>query len=213
MLNFELRGHVLLQIGRYMRLLRNIVRFFEDPNLRFSYFTSLGLTKRMSDKDFLIKKFKLSMHMDLNLDNPQTFNEKLQWLKLYNRKQEYITMVDKYAVRGYIKEKLGEEYLIPLIAMWNSPDEIDFNLLPNQFVLKCNHNSGLGMYICKDKSKLTANDTRLIRKNLARGLAQDYFLTGREWPYRDVPRKILCENYMTDSVNSSDFTDYKFFLL
>ena len=119
-------------------------------------------------------------------------------------------MVDKYKVREYIKEKIGEEYLIPLIGVWNKPDDIDFETLPNQFVLKCNHNSGLGMYICKDKSKLTSKGIETIRKNLAKGLAQDYYLTGREWPYKDVPRKIICEKYMEDT-GTSELRDYKFF--
>lgn len=164
----------------------------------------------MPDKEYLERKYKACMGKPLNLDNPKTFNEKLQWLKLYDHKLEYTMMVDKYKVRDYIKEKLGEEYLIPLIGVWNNPDEIDFDSLPNQFVLKCNHNSGLGMYICKDKSKLTAKDIKKIRKNLAKGLAQDYYLTGREWPYKDVPRKIICEKYMEDT-SSSELRDYKFF--
>ena len=110
------------------------------------------------------------MNQKLNLDNPQTFNEKLQWLKLYNRKPEYTMMVDKYKVREYVAEQLGEEYLIPLLGVWDDPDEIDFDALPNQFVLKCNHNSGLGMYICNDKSKL---DIRQVKKELCKGLKQD----------------------------------------
>lgn len=142
-----------------------------------------------------------------NLKNPQTFNEKLQWLKLYDRKTEYTQMVDKYLVRGFIKEKIGEEYLIPLIGVWDSPDDIDFDSLPERFVLKCNHNSGLGMYICKDKSKM---DVEKVKKDLRRGLAQDYYLTGREWPYKNVHRKIIAEQYMEDS-ETAELRDYKFF--
>ena len=163
----------------------------------------------MPDEEYLKKCFKSCMGEDLHLDNPKTFNEKLQWLKLYDRKPEYTMMVDKYKVRDYIKETIGEEYLIPLLGVWDKAEDIDFDALPNQFVLKCNHNSGLGMYICKDKSKLTENQIKAIRKNLTKGLQQDYYLTGREWPYKNVPRKIIAEKYMEDE--TGQLRDYKFY--
>ena len=146
------------------------------------------------------------MGTPLHLDAPQTFNEKLQWLKLYDRKPEYTMMVDKYRVREYIAQKIGAEYLIPLLGVWDSPDEIDFAALPEQFVLKCNHNSGLGMCICKDKSTL---DLRKVRRELRKGLRQDYYLPGREWPYKDVPRKIIAEKYMVDTDGGDELSDYK----
>lgn len=116
-------------------------------------------------------------------------------------------MVDKYKVRDYIAEKLGEEYLIPLLGVWDNADDIDFDKLPEQFVLKCNHNSGLGMCICKDKSKL---DIEKVKKELNQGLKQDYYLTGREWPYKNVSRKIICEQYMVDE-SGYELKDYKIF--
>ena len=167
-----------------------------------------GFYDKMPDEEYLKRKFKSEMGRELNLSDPKTFNEKLQWLKLYDRRPEYTMMVDKYLVRDYIAKKLGEEYLIPLLGVWDDPDEIDFDALPDQFVLKCNHNSGLGMCICKDKSKL---DIEKVKADLRKGLKQDYYLTGREWPYKDVPRKIICEKYMSDSPDSKNFTDYKFF--
>ena len=115
-------------------------------------------------------------------------------------------MVDKYKVLDYIARMLGEEYLIPLLGVWDDPEDIDFNALLNQFVLKCNHNSGLGMCLCKDKSKL---DITQVKEELRKGLKQDYYLTGREWPYKDVPRKIIAEKYMEDA--SGDLKDYKFY--
>ena len=157
------------------------------------------------DQLFLRAAFRARFGRKLDLNNPKTFNEKLPWMKLYNRKPEYTLRVDKYKVRNYIAEKLGEEYLIPLLGVWDDPDEIDFDALPNQFVLKCNHNSGLGMCICKDKSKL---DIQSVKEELRKGLAQDYYLTGREWPYKNVPRKIICEKYMTDETEG-DLKDYK----
>lgn len=163
----------------------------------------------MPDEEYLKKCFKACMSDYLHLDKPKTFNEKLQWLKLYDRKPEYTVMVDKYKVREYIKDKIGAEHLISLLGVWDSADDIDFNKLPNQFVLKCTHNSGLGMYICKDKSKLTQKQTKAIRKNLTKGLKQDYYLTGREWPYKNVPRKIIAEKYMEDE--TGQLRDYKFY--
>lgn len=186
-------------------LLEKGIKFLTDCDYRFNYLSAKGVFNNMPDREYLEKIFKAVMGYPLNLDNPQTFNEKLQWLKLYDHKPEYTMMVDKYRVRDYIAEQLGEEYLIPLLGVWDDPDEIDFSQLPDQFVLKCNHNSGLGMCICKDKSKLNIEQ---VKKELRKGLAQDYYLTGREWPYKDVPRKIICEKYMIDH-SQEELKDYK----
>ena len=175
-----------------------------DPRKALLVLYQMLPTDQFSDASHIKNLFWLHFGRKLDLDDPQTFNEKLQWLKLYDRRPEYTMMVDKYQVREYIAEKLGEEYLIPLLGVWDDPDEIDFDALPNQFVLKCNHNSGLGMCICKDKSKL---DIEKVKKDLRRGLKQDYYLTGREWPYKDVPRKIICEKFMTNGGRELD--DYK----
>lgn len=159
----------------------------------------------LSDEKYLKLLYRMHIGKKLNLSNPQTFNEKLQWLKLNNHKAEYTMMVDKYLVRDYIKRTIGEEYLIPLIGVWDNPDEIDFDSLPNRFVLKCNHNSGTGMCICKDKSKL---DYEKVKSDLRKGLKEDYEKYNREWPYKNVPRKIVCEEYMEDQ--SGELKDYKF---
>lgn len=159
----------------------------------------------MPDSWYLQMKYKQCMGYSLNLSNPKTFNEKLQWLKLHDRKPEYTMMVDKYAVRKYIADTIGEEYLIPLLGVWDNPDDIDFDALPNQFVLKCNHNSGLGMCICKDKSKL---DIAKVKTELRKGLKQDYYLTCREWPYKNVKRRIIAEKYMSDE-GKEELSDYK----
>lgn len=196
-----------MKVKKYTKAMGN---YLSDADYRFLINAGFGRYDNMPDREFIKRKFKSCIGRPLNLDNPQTFNEKLQWPKLYDRKPGYTVMVDKYRVRDYIKEKLGEEYLIPLLGVWNDPKDIDFEKLPNQFVLKCNHNSGLGMYICKDKSKLTTTSIRTIRRNLSRGLAQDYYLTGREWPYKDVPRKIIAEKYMEDPA-TSELRDYKWY--
>ena len=190
-----------MKILKYIKRPWLVIHYLQAKRLGGKYGQSLN------DEEFLKKAFKFNMRKELNLDNPQTFSEKLQWLKLYNRKPEYTVMVDKYLVRDYIAKTIGEEYLIPLIGVWDSPDEIDFDALPNQFVLKCNHNSGLGMYICKDKSKL---DIDKVKAELAKGLKQDYYLEHREWPYKDVPRKIIAEKYMVDE-SGTELKDYKFF--
>ena len=182
-------------------------RILKERSYRFSALDQLGFYNHMPDKIYLEKKFNALMGYNLLLDMPKTFNEKLQWLKLYDRKPEYTIMVDKYAVRSYIADRLGEEYLIPLLGVWEEPFEIDFTKLPDRFVLKCNHNSGLGMCICRDKSKLNLKN---VKKKLIKGIKQDYYLTGREWPYKNVPRRIIAEQYMEDT-DLKELRDYKFF--
>lgn len=161
-----------------------------------------------SDKAYLRLMFWVRMGKRLNLKNPQTFSEKLQWLKLYDRRPEYTIMVDKVKAKEYVASKLGEEYIIPTLGVWENPDEINFDALPDRFVLKCNHNSGLGMYICRDKSKM---DVEKVKEGLRKGLAQDYFIGNREWPYKNVPRRILAEQYIDPEPGMFDLPDYKFF--
>lgn len=164
-------------------------------------------TPLIPDKLYLQLQYRFVVGKRLDLKNPVTFGEKIQWLKLYNRKPEYTIMVDKVKVKQYVEEKLGKECIIPNLGVWESPEEIDFDALPNQFVLKCNHNSGTGMYICKDKRTL---DIEKVKAGLRKGLKENYFLHGREWPYKDVPRRILAEKFMVDD-NVKELKDYKFF--
>ena len=187
-----------------MSIVHKVKKYLFDKDYRFNWLDAKGFLNHLDDKTFLERKFRAQMGKELNLLNPITFNEKLQWLKLYDRRPEYTMLVDKYLVREYIAEKIGKQYLVPLIGIWDSPDEIDFNALPNQFVIKCNHNSGLGMYICSDKSQL---NIKKVKKGLARGLKQDYYMTGREWPYKDIPRKILAEQFLKS--DAGGLTDYK----
>ena len=162
----------------------------------------------LPDKLFLKIKFHLAMGYKLDLKNPKTFSEKLQWLKLYDHKPEYTIMVDKVKVKEYVASILGEEYIIPTLGVWDDPDKIDFNALPDRFVLKCNHNSGLGMYICKDKKKMNIEK---VKEELRKGLKQNYFKGNREWPYKDVPRRIIAEQYIDPAPNVQDLPDYKWF--
>ena len=191
-----------MKLRRYMRA---AFKYCFHANYRFFINVHLGKYDHLNDEDYIKKIFERNFGYEPDLDHPKTFNEKLQWLKLHDRRPEYTVMADKYLVRQYISEKLGEEYLIPLLGVWDDPDDIDFDALPDRFVLKCNHNSGLGMCICNDKSTL---DIPAVRKGLRRGLRQDYYLTGREWVYKNIPRKIIAEAYMED--DSGELRDYKF---
>ena len=146
------------------------------------------------------------MNYPLNLDNPQTFNEKLQWMKLYDHQDLYTTLVDKYAVKEYVSERIGKEYIIPTLAVWNTVDEIDISILPNQFVLKTTHDSG-SIVICKDKSSF---NLKLAQNKLKKSMKRDYYMAGREWPYKNVKRRILAEKYMEDK-KTKELRDYKFF--
>ncbi len=142
----------------------------------------------------------------LNLKNPQKYNEKLQWLKLYDRKPEYTRMVDKYEAKLYVAERIGQEYIIPTYGVWDSFDEIDFDSLPNQFVLKTTHDCG-GLVICTDKAKL---DMDKARQTIENHMHRPYYLHGREWPYKNVKPRILAEQYMED-LKTRELRDYKFF--
>ena len=150
--------------------------------------------------------YRFFLHKKLDLANPKSFNEKLQWLKLYDRKPIYTTMVCKYEAKEYIKKVLGEEYIIPTIGVWDRVDDVDFASLPDQFVLKCTHDSG-GLVICKDKSKL---DIKAAKKKLRKCLRTDYYSTSKEWPYKNVKRRIIAEKYMVDE-SGYELKDYKFF--
>lgn len=161
----------------------------------------------LPDELYLRVKFRQMMGKKLDLKNPQTFSEKLQWLKLYNRRPEYTTMVDKYAVKDYVAKIIGEEYIIPTLGVWDRPEDIDWDSLPNQFVLKCTHDSG-GLVICRDKSKLD-KEAAIIK--LRKTLKQNYFRKWREWPYKNVPRRIIAEEYIEPAPDLKDLRDYKFF--
>ena len=159
------------------------------------------------DKLYLQLLFYGYMGKRLNLKKPQTFNEKLQWLKLYDRRPEYTTMVDKYAVKKYVADIIGEEYIIPTLGVWDNFDDIDFNSLPNKFVLKTTHGGGnSGVVICKDKSIF---DKKAAKAKLNRSLGQCIYKNFREWPYKNVPKRIIAEKYIEDE--AVELRDYKFF--
>ena len=160
-----------------------------------------------NDIKYLKKMYKYSFGKNLDLDNPRTYNEKLQWLKVYDRNPLYTKLVDKYEVKNYVKEKIGEDYIIPTLGVWNKFDEIDFNKLPNKFVLKCTHDSG-GLVICTNKENL---NIKSIRKKINHFLKRNYYKNTREWPYKNVRPRMIAEEYIKPE-NVDDLNDYKFFV-
>ena len=195
--------------------IKRVIRILSDPKgifVKLNYNYPL-LFSWMPDEMNLKFWYRYNFGKKLNLDNPETFNEKLQWLKLNNRKDEYTRMVDKYEVKEYVASIVGDQFIIPTLGVWDSFDEIDFDALPEQFVLKCTHDSG-GLVICKDKSKL---DLKVAKKKIQKSLKRSYYWVGREWPYKNVKPRIIAEAYMQDSKTNdlkeykNDLTDYKFF--
>ena len=165
----------------------------------------------LPDATYLKLLYRFKMGHRLDLKNPQTFTEKLQWLKLYNRKPEYTTMVDKYAVKQYVANIIGEEYIIPTVGVWDKPEDIDWDSLPNQFVLKTTHGGGGGgVVICNDKATF---DKTTASAKLKESMASDIYSYLREWPYKNVPKRIIAEKFMTPEKSPApkDMPDYKFF--
>lgn len=188
------------------KIIKIIKNFFTNPLLRFGYLTKIGFYNKMSDEKYIKKEFKLRMGYNLDLQNPQTFNEKLQWLKLNDRNPTYTKMVDKYEVKKYVASIIGEKYIIPTLGVYNDFDDIDFNKLPNLFVIKCTHDSG-GLVICKDKSKLKITK---VKRKINEFLERKYFYIHREWPYKNVKPRIIIEKYMCTK-KQKELIDYKFF--
>lgn len=165
-----------------------------------------GVYRLIPDKLYLKMLSKVRLNRKLDLKNPKAFNDKLQWLKLYDRNPEYTKFVDKYEVREYISNIIGEEYLIPLIGVYDTFDEINFDELPEHFVLKCTHDSG-GTFICSDKSDL---DIPRVKEKFERLLKRNYYYSKREWPYKNIKPKIIAEKYMVDE-SGTELKDYKYF--
>ena len=189
-----------------MNTISKILKYMSSPSYRVIVNASRGRYDGLSDEEYLKKLFLARVGYPLDLNNPRTFNEKLQWLKLYNRNELFTAMVDKVAVKQIVSEKIGESFVIPTIRVYDDPSDIDFNELPKKFVMKCNHNSG-GLCICKDKNKL---NTAKVIEEFKKAFAFDYYLRSREWPYKNVNRKILVEEYVQDG-DSPFLPVYKFF--
>lgn len=172
----------------------------------FGKLSRMGLTNWIPDRQYLKIMYYGVFGKKLNLENPRTFNEKLQWLKLYDRDKLYTTMVDKCEVKNYVANIIGSQYVIPTLGVWNHFDEIDFTKLPEQFVLKCTHDSG-GVVICKDVHYF---DRTAAKEKLENHLKHNYYYAGREWPYKNVKPRIIAETYMEDASEKA-LNDFKFF--
>ena len=185
-----------------------LMNFIKNPKIfAQSLLNRLGVM--LPDRIYLKWMYRLKMGKKLNLTPPSSFNEKLQWLKLYDRKPEYTILVDKYAVKDYVAQKIGKEYVIPTLGVWNSVEEIEWETLPNQFVLKTTHDGGsCGVVICKDRN---AFDKQNAIIKLKRSMSYETYKGGREWPYKNVPRRIIAEKYIEPSPDMKDLADYKFF--
>lgn len=170
------------------------------------YLIDVGITKFISDDKYLKELYKKRMKKDLDLEDPKTYNEKLQWLKLYDRNPLYSRLVDKYEVKSYVASIIGEEYIIPTIGVWDKFSDIDFKKLPNQFVLKCTNDSG-GIVICKDKKSFPKWKSKI---KLSLYGKRNFYYRSREWPYKNVKPRIIAEKYMEDR-NYRELRDYKFF--
>lgn len=194
--------------------MKSIIEYLKNPFRLINPLGARGYLNWMSDEMYLKLVFRGSLNKKLNLKNPKSFNEKLQWLKLHDRKSEYSNYVDKYEVRKYIAKTIGKEYLIPLIGIYDSVEEIDWKLLPNKFILKCTHGSSTNI-ICTDKDKLNIEDSKIKLNNW---MKRNWYWFGREWPYKNVKPRIICEKYMVDDYclkskenEMPSLTDYKFY--
>lgn len=167
---------------------------------------ALSIARMLPDREYIGLQYYAMYKKLPNLRNPESFSEKLNWMKLYDRKQEYTKLADKYAVRSIMQQLIGEQYLVPLYGVWDKPEDIDYNCLPEQFVLKCNHDSG-SVIICRDKNTFDISEAN---RKLNYHLGRSAFEYAREWPYKNINPKVMAEQYMCPDIYSK-MVDYKFY--
>lgn len=184
--------------------MRKLLKFMKNPFLLVETLGYHGLLNWLDDKTYLRLLFRIHIGRNLDLENPKAFNDKLQWLKLNDHNPHYTRLVDKYEVKRIVAEQIGEEYIIKTLGVWDKVSDIDFSALPNQFVLKCTHDSG-GVVICKNKEKF---DEEKAKRKLKKCLKHNFYYGGREWPYKNVKPRIIAEEYI-GSLSSKDVVDYK----
>ena len=177
------------KLKEYTKEPRKLMGYFQSRRLRYS-----NWGKQLSDEDFLKKLYRIYMGKELDLENPKTYSEKLQWLKLHDRKPEYAHLVDKVEFKEYISGKYGEEYVVPIIGVWDDIDDVDFDALPDRFVMKCTHDSG-SFVICSDKSKL---DWSAVKKRMKKFLDRDYYWVHREFPYKGLKPRVIIEQNLAE---------------
>ena len=190
-----------------MSKLRYFSQYIQSPkNILAGLMNKFG--QWLPDELFVKWKYWISMDKKLNISSPKTFNEKLNWQKLYDHNPLYTTLVDKYSVKKWVAEKIGDQYVIPTLAVWEKPEDIEWDTLPDQFVLKTTHGGGnIGVVICKDKSGI---DKSQAIKKLNYSMRQDAYTALREWPYKNVQKRIIAEKFVEDQ-KTGELRDYKFF--
>lgn len=176
------------------------------PSRVFAHFARTHDFRFLSDEVYLKLLYRGETGRTLNLSEPRRYTEKLQWMKVYDHNPLYTTMVDKVEAKKWAASIIGEEHIIPTLGVWEHFEEIDFDTLPEQFVLKCTHDSH-SVLICKDKASF---DYEGARKHLEAALRREYFYEGRQWPYKNVKPRIIAETYM-ENKTTGDLRDYKFF--
>lgn len=191
-----------MKTERISPTMSKITKYLSDGDYRFMINSGMELYRRMPDEEFLKRIYRARMGKELRLDPPVDFNEKLQWLKLHDHDPAYHRMADKAEVKSYVAERIGEEYIIPTLGVYDSVGEIDYEALPDSFVLKCTHDSG-GIVICRGKADF---DVKSAEKTLGRFLKRDYYSHWREWPYKGLPHRIIAEEYLDAD---GGLTDYK----
>jgi len=196
----------IISLKIFAKIINKLYNVIINPNKILVYLLSNGYFNWLSDEKYIKFKYRLMFDEKIDLVNPKTFNEKIQWLKLYDRKNIYTTIVDKVLVKDYVAKIIGEEYIIPTLGVYEKFEDIDFDKLPNSFVMKCTHDSG-GIIICKSKSSF---DKIAAKKKIEKYLKRNYYNVHREWPYKDVKPRIIIEKYMCNK-NNEDIRDYKFF--
>ena len=187
-------------------IFQKLIRLCEDNDYRFRVLDSFGFFNGMDDEKYISKKYHSIMGKKLNLDHPTTFNEKLQWLKINDRNPLYSSLVDKYEVKQLVQSKISDCGIIKTIGVWNSFDQINFDLLPERFVLKCTHDRG-SYFVCRNKAMINKMQ---LKKKYKTALNKNFYYYGREWPYKDVKPRIIAEEYI-ENVDRGDLYDYKFF--
>ena len=189
--------------NKYLKLLKE---FITDKNKRFLILNSLCFYKNMDDEEYLKRRFYAKFGRYPDLKDPKTYNEKLQWLKLHDFKPLYTKIADKYEVKKYVADLIGQEYIIPTLKVYDCLDDIRFDELPDSFVIKVTHDSG-GLYVVKDKSKVKLSQ---IKRKLSWRFKRNFYYVGREKPYRDIKPRIIAEKYMNE-LSGEDLIDYRFF--
>ncbi len=195
-----------MSINTIARKINTYFHLFSTPRKMILPLSRNGLLKWIPDELFLKIVYWGELDRKLDLESPNWFSEKIQWLKLHDRNPEYVNMVDKLLVKDIVADRIGREYIIPTYGSWDSAESIDFDSLPNAFVIKCNHDSG-GIAICRDKASF---DRKAAVSKLADHLKRDAYYFGREWPYKGVKKKIIAEKLLIDP-EKEDLVDYKIF--